>query len=254
MSTISSQPGDLAGVSSRASQLSSTAPRIFPTRSVRHPSSKRPSAARSHSGSQLKAEVPPEPSTSSSPNEPPAASPSLVSQPLSLDDVLPEPTTYAEQESDRGDGHQDGASVSHGGTGSIKSLQYLTTRFEHSVGEDGTHLVLTGRDGELQRCEDEVRLCVPSLLSLAWLTFRRSASISVFVGHPCSRRHPILRLPHRLRPARPKPPHRTTSLGKLQIHHRPLPIDALPPALPHHHLRRGRSRSLPRRARYSRRA
>lgn len=202
MSTISSQPEDVAGVSSRASQLSSTAPRFFPTRSVRHPSTKRPSAERTHSGSQLKSEAPLEASTTSSAYGAPAASPFAVSQPQSLDDVLPEPTAHGKKEIDGEYSHQDGASASRAGTASVASLQYLTTRFEHTVGEDGTHLVLTGRDGELQRCEDEVLLCAPicatTLLSSGWLTFRRSAPISVFAGHPCSRRHSILRLPHRI--------------------------------------------------------
>ncbi|ORY73094.1 hypothetical protein BCR35DRAFT_281817 [Leucosporidium creatinivorum] len=155
MSTISSQPEDVAGVSSRASQLSSSTPRLYPTRSVRHPSTKRPSVVRTLSNSIGKVDAVPEPSTSSSPIAAPALSPSIVSQPRSLDDVLPEPTTHAK----KGDGddsiHPEAASASRGGTASVASLQYLTTRFEHTVGEDGTHLVLTGRNGELQRCEDE---------------------------------------------------------------------------------------------------
>lgn len=153
MSNISSQPEDVAGLSSHASQLSSTTPRIFPTRSVRHPSTKHPSAARSGSGSLRKSEVPAEPSTSSSPVDV-LASPFLASQ--SLNEGLPELTTHAEKGGDVDTGQQDGTVASRGDTGSVASLQYLTTRFEHAVGEDGGHLVLTGRDGELQRCEDEV--------------------------------------------------------------------------------------------------
>lgn len=34
----------------------------------------------------------------------------------------------------------------------------MTSRFEHQVTADGEHIVLTGREGELQRCEDEVSL------------------------------------------------------------------------------------------------
>lgn len=39
----------------------------------------------------------------------------------------------------------------------------MTSRFEHQVTADGEHIVLTGREGDLQRCEDEVSLLIDSL-------------------------------------------------------------------------------------------
>jgi hypothetical protein len=51
------------------------------------------------------------------------------------------------------------------GSASPSDRSYImTSRFEHQVTGDGEHIVLTGREGELQRCEDEVSL----LNRLAW--------------------------------------------------------------------------------------
>lgn len=44
-----------------------------------------------------------------------------------------------------------------GGSSSSERPMLMTSRFEHKVTEDGQHLVITGREGELERCEDEVR-------------------------------------------------------------------------------------------------
>lgn len=34
----------------------------------------------------------------------------------------------------------------------------MTVRFEHEQSEDGNHLTVTGRKGELECCEEEVRI------------------------------------------------------------------------------------------------
>lgn len=57
---------------------------------------------------------------------------------------------------DGGDQGTIGASSSSAGRKSPESLSeaHVTTRFKHVVTEEG-HAVITGRDGQLQRCEDE---------------------------------------------------------------------------------------------------
>ncbi|GAA5980690.1 hypothetical protein JCM11641_000177 [Rhodosporidiobolus odoratus] len=114
--------------------------------------------------------------------------------PPSLDDALPEPTTHAKvgdpEQSDEvevGDDDErqsnvqvhdfieedeenrevqkeggnriaaEGASTSYTG-GSEKPL-LMTTRFEHQISDGGEILVLTGREGQLERCEDEPIHC-----------------------------------------------------------------------------------------------
>ncbi|BGP57501.1 hypothetical protein JCM8202v2_005145 [Rhodotorula sphaerocarpa] len=42
-----------------------------------------------------------------------------------------------------------------GSTAGSNQSYVMTSRFEHKVTDDGEHLILTGREGELQRCEDE---------------------------------------------------------------------------------------------------
>lgn len=49
-------------------------------------------------------------------------------------------------------------------SGSTEKPLILTTRFEHEVTDSGESLVLTGREGHLERCEDEVRF-LSSLVS-----------------------------------------------------------------------------------------
>ncbi|BGP50676.1 hypothetical protein JCM10450v2_006601 [Rhodotorula kratochvilovae] len=52
---------------------------------------------------------------------------------------------------------RDGGSASTSMTGGSAGSRplHMTSRFEHQVGQDGQHLVLTGREGLLERCEDE---------------------------------------------------------------------------------------------------
>jgi hypothetical protein len=41
-------------------------------------------------------------------------------------------------------------------TGTNESVPLMmTSRFEHKIGDDGQHLILTGRNGVLEKCEDE---------------------------------------------------------------------------------------------------
>ncbi|GAA6043349.1 hypothetical protein JCM8097_008042 [Rhodosporidiobolus ruineniae] len=112
-------------------------------------------------------------------------------KPPSLDPFLPEPTTHAKHGDPESDEEEDGES--NGGAGSdvqVRDFQeeeqaqdrkikqepgnrvategastsytggsekplLMTTRFEHQITDDGEILVLTGREGQLERCEDE---------------------------------------------------------------------------------------------------
>lgn len=47
---------------------------------------------------------------------------------------------------------------------SIQSDVLMTTRFEHTTTEDGGNWVLTGREGQIERCEDEVSYGLEYLL------------------------------------------------------------------------------------------
>lgn len=134
---------------------------MYPTRLVRHPSkAQKLPALRAGSATSTEAELRP---TSASPAPPPLLPPGPVrtsSGTLSLDPYLQEPTTHAkleEEHSEPADEASRGATAESVGSGGFA----FTRRFE-AVTENGEFLVLTGRDGELQRCEDEVRLCLRS--------------------------------------------------------------------------------------------
>ncbi|GAA6057033.1 hypothetical protein JCM3770_005219 [Rhodotorula araucariae] len=122
----------------------------------------------------------------------PASNASSDQNPPSLDPFLPEPTTHAkigdpdsdEELHDDSDSHsrdvgsmvqeqdfadplsheaprspEDGASTTASTSASRTSAGeqsvHMTARFEHQIGEAGEHLVITGREGRLERCEDE---------------------------------------------------------------------------------------------------
>ena len=82
-------------------------------------------------------------------------------RPMSLDPFLDEPTTGKRRsESDRV-----GASSATDTLPSEGAFQF-SSRFEHQIDEAGQHLIITGRDGVLQKCEDEVSRCARA--SVAW--------------------------------------------------------------------------------------
>lgn len=153
-------------------------------------------------------------------------------KPRSLDDFLEEPTTHAkigdpEPEDDGGEGpsetsnvqvqdfapspeeeaeeyearrrkpHIEGAlTESTAKTSSSDMPLLMTSRFEHQTGEDGEVLVLTGREGELEKCEDEVHFPSFSLFYVRILisflpspyTHRARSKPSVFCLLSTSRR------------------------------------------------------------------
>ncbi|KAK5995213.1 Cyanobacterial phytochrome B-like protein [Cladobotryum mycophilum] len=75
--------------------------------------------------------------------------------------IAPLPLKIHVNSSDREDDESDGAAVTdsqstsqHSDGLSMADIPHIATRFNHVVTEDG-HAIITGRDGTLQRCEDE---------------------------------------------------------------------------------------------------
>lgn len=126
----------------RPSLNGSSSTRIYPIKSVAHPSmrARRNSAATSASGPLSPRPLSPVESVPSS----------LGAKPASLDPFLPEPTTHAKAEL-LGEAEEDASSAG----GSDLQL-FMSERFEHQEGEDGDHYIVTGRNGQIERCEDEV--------------------------------------------------------------------------------------------------
>lgn len=147
--------------------------RIYPIKSVAHPSrrARRNSAATSASGP-----------LSPRPHSPVESVPSsLGAKPASLDPFLSEPTTHARAEVPEAEA-EEGASSAGGSRQSDLQL-FMSERFEHQEGEDGDHYIVTGRNGQIERCEDEVGDCRRSIRfasDLRLLTFRRCCH----VAHP----------------------------------------------------------------------
>lgn len=130
----------------RRPSLSNTA-RIFPIKSVTHPSRRR------DSDSNHRPSLKPQLNGVTSPVlTSPSEHSSQGSKPASLDPYLDQPTTHARYQ----DNEIEKASTAGGESLSSDKLFHMTTRFEHKVGEDGEHLVVTGRNAQIQRCEDEV--------------------------------------------------------------------------------------------------
>lgn len=142
----------------RRPSLSSSA-RIFPIKSVAHPPKRAGSEQHQDDnggsrGNATSSTAKPSPVLAS-----PSEHPSTESKPASLDPYLDQPTTHEKYDDDRGGGGQgDTASTTQDGSMSSDKLFHMTTRFEHKVGDDGEHLVVTGRNAQIQRCEDEVSL------------------------------------------------------------------------------------------------
>lgn len=131
----------------RASLNGSSSTRIYPIKSVAHPSmrARRNSAATSASGP-----------LSPRPLSPVESLPSSTgAKPPSLDPFLPEPTSHAKAEHAAA---EEGAS-SAGGSLQSENQLFMSERFEHQEGEDGDHYIVTGRNGQIERCEDEVSGC-----------------------------------------------------------------------------------------------
>lgn len=134
----------------RPSLETNTATRIYPFKSVQHPSARhrRDSAARdSHNNPPLSPRpFSDEGSAGSSVN-------GMGMKPKSLDPFLEEPTT-GEREDEK---DPELASSATGETMSSDRAFLMSTRFEHQEGEDGEHLVITGRNGQIETCAEEVR-------------------------------------------------------------------------------------------------
>lgn len=80
--------------------------------------------------------------------------PHLLSKGVKFDDN--DPTQLAREAFEKGEA-EDGPSVDSGGLGSLGTEQdglFMTYRFEHQQTDDG-HMIVTGRKGELLKCEDE---------------------------------------------------------------------------------------------------
>jgi hypothetical protein len=100
-------------------------------------------------------------------------------KPPSLDPFLSEPTTHAKAELQQLEA-EEGASSAGGSDVQL----FLSERFEHQEGEDGDHYIVTGRNGQIERCEDEVSRpldsfdspTMPALLTLSLLPCSLSTS------------------------------------------------------------------------------
>lgn len=75
----------------------------------------------------------------------------------------PEPATPAEGDNSTSGGSSHEESTS--GTATSDSSAYVTVKFQHVEDEHGHHVVL-GREGKLQKCEDEVRSIIDLLAIL----------------------------------------------------------------------------------------
>ncbi|ORY55950.1 hypothetical protein BCR35DRAFT_355672 [Leucosporidium creatinivorum] len=127
----------------RPSITGSSSTRIYPIKSVAHPSmrARRNSAATSASGP-----------LSPRPLSPVESVPSSVDvKPPSLDPFLPQPTTHEKVTQLE---EEEGAS-SAGWSRQSDTQLFMSERFEHQEGEDGDHYIVTGRNGQIERCEDE---------------------------------------------------------------------------------------------------
>lgn len=112
---------------------------IYPLKSVAHPATR---SASSTNGD----------AASSRPLSPVESVGSSL-PPRSLDPYLSEPTNHHKAE--WAAAADDGTNSSNGSLAS-NARHFLSTRLEHQE-EDGEHYIITGRDGEIVRCEDEVR-------------------------------------------------------------------------------------------------
>ncbi|KAM0790366.1 hypothetical protein ACM66B_003249 [Microbotryomycetes sp. NB124-2] len=161
---VSDKGGDARSPFARRPSVSTTT-RIYPVRSVVVPSNQRKQAP-AHLDADAGAA---DGAQDESPPQTPLSDDSST-KPKSLDPYLNEPTThekYSDQEMTERDNkklqqqqqqqqqrpHSKPNTSSSIASGDV--LFSMTTRFEHVVGDDSEHLVVTGRDGKFVRCEDE---------------------------------------------------------------------------------------------------
>lgn len=136
---------------------STSTPRLFPIRSVVYPSSKARQSG-SHELNALQSPVSGSQPSGGAPSVDNLASPS---KPRSLDPFLEEPTSHPKfQADDDVTTHRVGDASSTAGSLRSERQYAFTSRFEHETTADGEHLVITGREGKITRCEDEVRASV----------------------------------------------------------------------------------------------
>ncbi|KAK4047468.1 hypothetical protein OIV83_005380 [Microbotryomycetes sp. JL201] len=159
---VSDSAGDARSPFTRRPSVSMTT-RIYPVRSVLVPlnQQRQATAAIDVNGGAEQRE-------NDDQSPPPTPSDDSSTKPKSLDPYLDRPTThqkYSDQEmTEREQARkqkqqqqqqqtQDANTSSSVTSGDV--LFSMTSRFEHVVGDDGQHLVVTGRDGNFVRCEDE---------------------------------------------------------------------------------------------------
>jgi hypothetical protein len=97
-----------------------------------------------------------------SPSKRPTSLNQILDDPPSKYKNRPQPTDEEDDDDDEdvdeaemgGRGTRGGSTLGQSSVHSDKLL--MTTRFEHEVGENGENYVITGRHGQIERCEDEV--------------------------------------------------------------------------------------------------
>lgn len=135
---------------------------MYPIRSVLYPTSKTTPALRRSDSQSTNA--------SGRGGSPPMSPTQSNGGITSLDHYLEDPPSHPKREDTEAERREASGENGVGGSGapasslageaaeeSAASDFVMTTRFEHTVNEDGSNYVLTGRGGQLDNCEDEVR-------------------------------------------------------------------------------------------------